>query len=134
MSETQWDALLREPLSDRCSENIRRFSRLYGLPRNRDLVIRPFLAGCVECVLMYLQGMASERVIGRFILTPLMECDTLSGEPLPAIRKRLAIPVVGYRPPVEGGIGCRRFAVGIGHNLTDYIAWLNLGAALRRDH
>ena len=90
MSETQWDALLREPLSDRCSENIRRFSRLYGLPRNRDLVIRPFLAGGVECVLMYLQGMASERVIGRFILTPLMECDTLSGEPLPAIRKRLA--------------------------------------------
>ncbi len=81
---------LRQPLSGVLQQDLAMFARFFCLPVNRDAVLRPFRAGGHACALVYLQGMASDEVVSRFILEPLMGAQALGPEPLFGIRDRLA--------------------------------------------
>ena len=90
MGEKPKTELLRETLKGNLAQNLRLIEALYSLPLNRDVVTRPFQCANRSCALVYMQGMASEKMIDQFILEPLQRArEPLSGPALPEIRRRL---------------------------------------------
>ena len=62
------EALLREKLKTRLSDNLRMVRAVLNAPENRDVVLRPFACADFELCVVYIDGMAKEDAISECIL------------------------------------------------------------------
>ena len=62
------EALLREKLKTRLSDNLRMVRAVLNAPENRDVVLRPFACADFELCAVYIDGMAKEDAISECIL------------------------------------------------------------------
>ena len=69
-----------DKLSSSLAKNEKRLRSVFDPEINTDLIIRRFLTGCgTEAMLVYMNGMAKDETISRFIMEPLMSCTEDGG-------------------------------------------------------
>ncbi len=86
------EELLRSSLSPSLPDNVDALSTLLGGPVNADVHFRPFeLCGARAC-LVYVEGMADDGKIARFILHARSSADSASADPEALVRRVLEIP------------------------------------------
>ena len=71
--------LLRGMLSDSLEDNVARLQRILNAPVNSDIHFRFFTAGTTRVCAVYMEGMASDRKIGEFILRACAAAPSVNG-------------------------------------------------------
>lgn len=97
---TRWtDAAARktgfpEKIKSDISKNEKLFRSLFSADVNKDLIFRRFSTGAgTPALLIYMNGMARDEVIARFIIDPMMRAkDDGGGDPKPILETIIRIP------------------------------------------